>query len=668
MGHTAEDGAGAAAWRRRARVAGLVLGVLVLLAFLAQSPPRDRHPVFGADRTLNIAHGGAQGHAPGNTVAAFDLALEMGADVLEMDAQLTADRGVVLHHDATVDRQTDGSGAVADLTVEELQRLDAGHGFTGPDGDEHPWRGRGATIPTLDEVLARYPDTPMVIEMKPDGGPGIVEALAERLEAAGRTGDVVVASFDLDLLRELRERLPEVATNMPEDETRTFYTLQLVGLDRWWRAPAGFLQVPEYHDGRHVVTERFVRAADRRGVDVHVWTVNEETDMRRLVELGVHGIMTDRPDRLGAVLDELTPATAVDAADPVRVTRWMQDRLEALTPLMRAVTALGDEDFYLVVFPLLYWSVSRRIGIRVGVMLLLSAGLNAVLKLGSGSARPLFLEPEVGLVEEETFGIPSGHAQNAVAVWGTLAAEVGRRWAWIAAIALMVLLGVSRIHLGAHFPVDTATGWAVGAALLAGYLRWREPVAAWSRREPLARVVLVVLAVSLGIVAAGAVAATGYADWTPPAAWTGPGEAATGLSDVVTPAAALTGLVLGLALLSRRGGFDDSGAVWRRVLRYPVGLVGVLVLWQGLGAVLPHGESVVALTARYLRYTLVGAWIAGGAPLLFVALGLARPAVGSGTGRPVPSRRPTVRVGGSEPGGTARSGAGEATEEEHADG
>ena len=628
-GGNGHGGAPVSRRRRRARIAVAIVGGLLVLAFLAQSPPREPHPAFTSSVPLNIAHSGAQGHAPGDTIEAFDLALEMGADVLEMDAQLTADGRLVLHHDGTVDRQTDGSGAIADMTVEELQAFDAGHAFTDGAGG-HPWRGRGVRIPTLVEVLERYPSTPLIIEMKLDGGDGIVEELAATLEEAGRTEDVIVASFDLDLVRRFRERLPGVATNLPEAETRTFYALQLVGLERWWRPPAGFIQVPEYHGERHVVTERFVHAADRAGVDVHVWTVNEEDDLRRMVDLGVHGIMTDFPDRLSAILDELPDRSdaAVGEDERLELVRWLQDRLGWLTPVMRLATFLGDADFYLLVFPLLYWSVSRRLGLRLGVMLLLSAGLNGVLKLSSASPRPLFLDPAVGLVHETTFGIPSGHAQNAVAVWGTLAAEVRRRWAWIVAIVLMLLLGVSRIHLGAHFPVDTVTGWAVGAVLLLAYLRWREPVARWAARAPAGRVLAVVFSVSLALIAAGALVRTSFTRWSMPSAWVGAGEAgieggATGLSTVVTPSAALFGLAVGVLLVHHRGGFDTGGPVWQRVLRYPVGLVGVVLLWQGLGAVFPGGETAVALAARYVRYGLVGAWMTGGAPLLFRALDLA---------------------------------------------
>jgi glycerophosphoryl diester phosphodiesterase len=191
---------------------------------------------------------------------AFELALELGADVLEMDTQITADGEVVTHHDGTVDRQTDGAGAIADLTLAELRELDAGHGFIAEDGTD--WTGAGTQIPTLDEVLEAFPDTFMIVELKLDGGPAIIEPVAERIEAAGAQERVVVASFDVGYLRTFRERMPGVPTNMPEDETRAFYIRHLVGAHRWWSPPGGVLpgaRVPRRHPRGHPA----LRAAPR---------------------------------------------------------------------------------------------------------------------------------------------------------------------------------------------------------------------------------------------------------------------------------------------------------------------------------------------------------------------------------------------------------------------
>lgn len=287
--------------RRWPRVALALLLALAAVAWVAQTPPGERLPHFAEHTPSVIAHAGAQGHAPPNTIEAFEAALELGADTLEMDLQRSADGHVVVIHDGTVDGTTDGSGRVADLTLAELRELDAGWAFEGPGGD-FPHRGRGVRIPTLGEVFETFPDTFMVLEMKTDGGEEIVEAVAETVAAHGREDSVVVASFDLEYLRRFRALLPDVPTNMAEDEVRTFHVLHLLGLHRWWRPPGEFFQVPEYHEDTHVVTERFVRAADRLGIDVQVWTVNEPGDIQRLLGTGAHGIMTDYPERVAEAL------------------------------------------------------------------------------------------------------------------------------------------------------------------------------------------------------------------------------------------------------------------------------------------------------------------------------------------------------------------------------
>ncbi|MTV26750.1 phosphatase PAP2 family protein [Nitriliruptoraceae bacterium ZYF776] len=622
--------------RTRRRLLLAVVGLLaVIVAAWVQTPPPDRP----ADPEVRvIAHAGAQAYAPSNTIAAFDLALEQGADVLEMDLQLTADGEVVVIHDGTVDRTTDGAGAVADLTLAEVQALEAGHEVE-LEG-RRPWIGRGEVIPTLGAVLERYPDVPLNVELKLDGGPAIIEPTVALLRDHGRDdGSVTVSSFDRDYLVPVREQLPAVPTNMPEGETTGFYVRQLVGLHPWWDPPGEVFQVPEFHDGRHVVTAGFVRAAERLGIDVEVWTVNEPEQMHRLLDAGVHGIMTDVPDVLGEVLAERAASRdgAVRGPDPAR---WqpqldraerLQDELGWLTPLMALFSFLGDEEFYLLGFPVLYWAISRRWGVRLGVMLLVTAGVNGLGKALTASPRPAAFAGDLARVEETSFGIPSGHAQNAAAIWGRLAAGVRRRGVRVALVALVVLIGWSRIHLGAHFLEDVLLGWVVGAVLV-GLAVWLEPrvVRWWATRSDVDRVLAAVVA-GLALIAPATLLAGRLAGVSSP--WGGVDDLteAAGASHVVTPAATLTGLGIGLVLLARGGGFEVGGSLARRAGRVAVGLVGVAVLWLGLGAVLPGGEAPVALVLRALRYGLVGVWVGGVAPLLFVRLGLADPGVDGAT-------------------------------------
>lgn len=615
--------------RRRLGLALVLLVALVAAAWLQPAPAELRAPLNPTGVDV-IAHSGAQAYAPTNTVPAFDLALELGADVLEMDLQLTADGEVVVLHDGTVDRTTDGTGAVADLTLEEVRALDAGHAFE-DDAGGHPFRGQGITVPTFAEVLDRYPDVPLNVELKTDGGLDLVAPVIELLEGSGRAATVTVSSFDAAYLAPVRARLPEVRTNLSEAETLRFFVRSLAGLHPWEDLPGTVFQVPEENRGITVVTERFVRAAERAGATVEVWTVNDRDQMHRLLDAGVHGIMTDVPDVLVEVLTEREAARAgtgaqVRGPDPARyddqldlAERWQDERAWLAVPL-RAVTFLGDEEFALLAFPLLYWAVDRRLGVRLGVMLLLTAGVNSLLKLVFASPRPEWLRPEVSRVDETSFGIPSGHAQNAAALWG-LGATMVRRWPVRAAlIAVVVLIGLSRLFLAAHFVEDVLIGWTVGAVLVVLFVLLEPRVVRWWQRVGDPERVAASLVAGLALIAPATLLSGRLVGVDLP--WP-EAEAALGASHTVTPAATLMGLGIGLVVLQRRGGFEVTGSVGRRALRVLVGLVVVVVLWQGLGAVLPSGEGPVALVARALRYGLVGAWVGGLGPLLFVRLGLA---------------------------------------------
>lgn len=625
-------GEGSRRTRRRLLVLGLVLAALIAAAW-SQVDPREPLPTSAPGSVSIIAHAGAQGHAPPNTMTAFETALELGADTLEMDLQVTADGEIVTIHDGTVDRTTDGSGAVDALTLAELQGLDAGATWQDPDGNT-PFAGQGIRHASFREVLERFPDTPLVVELKTDGGEPVIQPTIDLLTAYGRDdGTVVVASFDETYLGPVREQLPDVPTNMPESETYDFYVRQLVGLHPWWTPPGAVFQVPEEFDGRLVVTPRFTRAAERLGVEVQVWTINDPVQMHRLLDAGAHAIITDHPERLVEVVAEREAERGlVSGPDPshydaqfARAER-LQDERGWLTSIWRAVTFLGDEEFYLLLLPLTYWAISRRVGLRLGAVLLLSAGVNGLLKLGWTSPRPSFLRPELGQVTESSFGIPSGHAQNGAAVWGVLAASLRSTPVRVALVALIAGIAWSRIHLGVHFLEDTLIGLGVGVVLLAAVL-WLEPRAVrWWERMGTAERMLGSVVAGLALIAPATLLAGRLRGVDFP--WPGVHDVAelTGASQVVTPAATLAGFGIGLAWLQARGGFDHRGPLGQRAGRVLLGLVGVAVLYVGLDLAFPGGEGPLALVLRAVRYGLMGAWVSGAAPWLFVRLRLAEPA------------------------------------------
>ncbi len=221
-----------------------------------------------------IAHRGSSGRFPENTILAFEQGLANGADALELDVQRTADDVPVVIHDATLDRTTDGQGEVRKLTLRDLAGVDAG---------------QGERIPTFDQVLERFPETPLIVELKE---PGVGPVIATALRRHAAVSRVVVGSFHGRALRRFRPPFLRAASR---GEIGFAWLCARFG----WSAPSpryDVFAVPERHGWIHLVDRKFVRSSTRAGTPVHVWTVNERGDGERLRGLGVQGIITDRPE------------------------------------------------------------------------------------------------------------------------------------------------------------------------------------------------------------------------------------------------------------------------------------------------------------------------------------------------------------------------------------
>ncbi|MEW5982421.1 MAG: glycerophosphodiester phosphodiesterase [Acidobacteriota bacterium] len=243
-------------------------------------------------RPLVFAHRGGAALAPENTIAAFDNGLELGADGLELDVQLSRDGVPVVIHDPTLERTTDGAGPLTDWTARELASVDAGYRFT-RDG-QHPFRGRGIGIPALADVLVRYPRTPLIIELKARDV-RLARSVVDAIRAAGAVGHVTVGSFHQGALDAVRAYDPAIRTGADIDEVRSGLAAEVFGRHRS-RVLFHAFQVPEVYAGDRIVTPTFVERAHDAGASVIVWTVDREDDVRRLLDWGVDGIITDRPD------------------------------------------------------------------------------------------------------------------------------------------------------------------------------------------------------------------------------------------------------------------------------------------------------------------------------------------------------------------------------------
>jgi len=291
-----------------------------VLPFPGISPinhPMTNFFLRGENRLVNIAHRGGAAVRPENTLPAFRHALALGAVALEGDLHATRDGVVVVSHDATVERTTNGHGYIKHMTFRELRDLDAGYWFTPDGGASYPYRGRGIRVPTLEEVfgdpvLAR---TPMVIEIKQEE-PGIADDVLDLVQAHDMVDRLVMGSFSRTALEGLRRKAAargmNLVTSLAEEEVFVFFLTPLEEMTRGDYLPPGrLLQVPADHEVGEkrvqVVGPPFMARARALGLRVHVWTVNDRDQMRWLIdEMGVDGIITDDPGLFRDVINELS--------------------------------------------------------------------------------------------------------------------------------------------------------------------------------------------------------------------------------------------------------------------------------------------------------------------------------------------------------------------------
>lgn len=255
------------------------------------------HPYLQNDGPMVIAHRGSSGTAPENTMLAFQQAVALGVDALEMDIHATADGVLIAAHDERLERVSDGRGFIKDQTLDELMQLDAGYHWTPDGGKTYPFRGQGHTLPRLETIFEAFPGMRLNIDIK-HHDPAVVAAFAALIERHAAAERVMVGSFDTPTVRLFRRLCPDAGRAGSYGEVVRFYVMQRLGLTALYWGSADAFQIPELSGNRRVVTRDFVRAMRRRGVLLHVWTVNEIDDMRRLLEWGVDGIITDHPARL----------------------------------------------------------------------------------------------------------------------------------------------------------------------------------------------------------------------------------------------------------------------------------------------------------------------------------------------------------------------------------
>lgn len=257
-----------------------------------REPSQAKSQRFFRGEPLILAHRGASAYAPDHTLTAFRRALEQGADALEVDAHVSADGHAVLHHAGDLSENTEGSGAVHDYTLETLKRLDAGYRWSPDGGRTHPYRGAGERIPTLSEALEAFPAARFNVDIKERAAARAVRRAIDRHGAQER---VLLASW-YSWRRRPADRGYPGPRSITLDEMLRYMLLYWCRLDGLWAPDVDAVQIPERYYGLRLVTPRLIRRLGERGIRVHVWTVDDERDMERLLDWGVMGLVTNRPD------------------------------------------------------------------------------------------------------------------------------------------------------------------------------------------------------------------------------------------------------------------------------------------------------------------------------------------------------------------------------------
>jgi len=283
----------------------LAIFFLVFVVSVIVNPKAPSRPYYaGVTAPLVIAHQGGDGVWPGDTLFAYEKAVEIGSDVLEMDAHVTKDGEIVLMHDEKVDRTTDGTGLIEDLTLAELKQLDAAYKWS-IDGDKtFPFRGQGIQVPTLRELFEKFPNMRYLIEIKLTKNP-INKPFCDLIREYNMQDKVIVGSFHDEAMAQFRATCPEIATSGSTNEVTEYVILGKLFLGGFVAPQYQALQVPwekSESKGIPIMTARFIRESHAKNLHVEPWTVNDPELMKQYIEWGVDGIITDRPDLMLQVL------------------------------------------------------------------------------------------------------------------------------------------------------------------------------------------------------------------------------------------------------------------------------------------------------------------------------------------------------------------------------
>jgi membrane-associated phospholipid phosphatase len=310
----------------------------------------------------------------------------------------------------------------------------------------------------------------------------------------------------------------------------------------------------------------------------------------------------------------------------IGLIQTLQTLSPSLDGLMNFFTFLGRIEFYLLIIPFIYWTLEKRLGFRALLVLILIDTTGTVFKLLFHQPRPYWLGGVKKLTEETSYGIPSTHASDSLAVGGYLSYQVKRFWFWFLMVFILFFIGLSRLYLGAHFPHDVMFGWMIGVIILWGFMRWLDTVANWAGSQKLLTQIVMGFIGSVFIIMIGLISHSLIAGIPDPQSWQNFALEARSISPFFTLAGALFGSIAGYAMMRQYARFQTSGKLMLRILRYLVGMMGLVLIYIGLQKVfglVSSNETTLGYAFRYIRYSAVTFWTTFGAPLVFLKIKLA---------------------------------------------
>jgi membrane-associated phospholipid phosphatase len=304
----------------------------------------------------------------------------------------------------------------------------------------------------------------------------------------------------------------------------------------------------------------------------------------------------------------------------------LQKLSPALDGVMNFFTFLGKIEFYLIIIPLIYWAVDKRLGFRLLLVLITTDIFASTLKLLFHQPRPYWLGKVLGLGAETSYGIPSSHASDSLAVWGYLAYRLNKKWLWILIGMFVFFIGLSRLYLGVHFLHDVLFGWLLGLFVLWVFIKTEDQVAGWANQQSILSQIGVGFVVSLLVVLIGQLVQIWLFGIPDPPEWSSYATQARTPSYAFTLAGSLFGAIAGYVLMKRYAPFNNKGSGLQHLGRYVLGIVLLLVVYTGLDILfgkIAADETTLGYTLRYLRYAAATFVVTFIIPWIFIRIKLA---------------------------------------------